>query len=35
MNSQNTNNTHETIELVDFDKKITKEMIEDFLKNSN
>lgn len=35
MNSDNSNNTHVIIELVEFDKKITKEMIEEFLKNSN
>lgn len=35
MNSDNTNNTHEIIELVEFDKKITKEMVEEFLKDSN
>jgi len=34
MNSENANNTHEIIELVDFDKKITKQMIEEYLKSS-
>jgi len=35
MNSENQSNPYETIELVDFDKKITKEMIKDFLNTSN
>lgn len=34
MNSDNGNNTHEIIELVDFEKKITRENIEEFLKSS-